>query len=78
MGVIIRVVLMFIFIQFLVVMTIMTIALLLARPEVPLLGRETGRAAIQRSFWFILQLPLRVIRSVWRLAHSMRLMRSAH
>jgi hypothetical protein len=36
---VIRIVLMFFFIQFLAVTTLMTVALLLARPEVPTMGR---------------------------------------
>jgi len=78
MELIIRLVLMFVFIQFLVVMTIMTVALLLARPEVPLLGCEPGHEAIRRSYECLIHLPLRTIRSVGRWVHSMRLLRSAH
>ncbi len=55
---IIRIVLMFLFIQFVVVMTIMSVALLLARTEVPTLGREFGN---------------KVLRSIVRLLHLMHL-----
>lgn len=42
MGLVIRVALMFFFIQFLVVMSIMTVALLLARREISTLGVSPG------------------------------------
>jgi competence protein ComGC len=42
MEVVIRVALMFFLIQFLVVLTIMIVALLLARPEAPLWSRAAG------------------------------------
>jgi hypothetical protein len=77
MDVIIGIALMFFFIQFLVVMTIMIVALLLARPEVPLWGREPGHDALRRSCAFVIHLPSRVLRSVARLAHSMHSLRSA-
>ena len=47
MEVIIRVILMFFFIQFLVLITVMAVSLLLVRHEVPVLGREPG----QRGTW---------------------------
>lgn len=78
MEVIIRVVLMFFFIQFLVVVTIMAVALLLARPEVPALGREFGHAALRRGLAFVIHLPSRAFRSVARLVHHMHLLRSVH
>jgi hypothetical protein len=77
MEVIVRVALMFFFIQFLVVVTIMVVALLLARPEVPVLGRESGHDALRRTYALVLHLPIRVIRSVSRVVHSMH-MRSVH
>jgi hypothetical protein len=77
MEVIIRIALMFFFIQFLVVMTIMTVAILSARPAVPVLGREPGQEAVRRSLQFVTRLPNRVLRSAIRLMHSMRL-RSIH
>lgn len=78
MEVIIRIALMFFFIQFLVVITIMTVALLLARPEVPVLGRESGLGAISRSFAFVIHLPNQVFRSVGRLIHLRRFLHSVH
>jgi hypothetical protein len=77
MEVIIRVALMFFFIQFLVVLTIMVVALLLARPEVPVLGREPGHDALRRSCVLLIRLPSRIVHSVVRSVHSMRL-RSVH
>ena len=70
MEVIIRIALMFFFIQFLVVVTIMVVALLLARPEVPVFGCETGRVGLKRSYAFIIHLPSRLLHSVVRLTHS--------
>ena len=64
--------LMFFVIQFLVVLTIMVVALLLARPEVPLLGRESGPEALLRSFAFMVGLPRRTYVWVARLARSIR------
>ncbi len=69
MGVILRIALAFFLIQFLVVLTIMVVALLVARPDVPLLGRETGTAAILRSLAFVGGLPRRTYGSAARLAH---------
>jgi type II secretory pathway pseudopilin PulG len=78
MEVIIRIALMFFFIQFLVVMTIMAVALLLARPEVPALGRETGRQALSRSYAFVIHLPSRLYRSVARQVHFAHSVRSVN
>jgi uncharacterized membrane protein (UPF0182 family) len=78
MEVIIRIALMFFFIQFLVVMTIMTVALLLARPEIPVWGHEPGHDALRRGFALVIHLPNRVLHSVMRLVHSMHSLRSAH
>jgi len=78
MEVIIRVVLMFFFVQFLVVTIMMVVALLLARLEVPPLGRESGHAALRRSLAFVIHLPSQVLRSVTRLMHFMHLLRGAH
>lgn len=69
---IIRIALMFFLIQFLVVLTIMVVALLVARPEAPLLGRETGREALLRSLAFLISLPGRALRVVVRLARFVR------
>ena len=73
MEVIIRIALMFFFIQFLVVVTAMIAALLLARSEVPVLGRGPEQADMKRSFTHFLDLPNRVRRSVARLAHAVHL-----
>ncbi|MGA2985621.1 MAG: hypothetical protein ABSG32_17555 [Terriglobia bacterium] len=78
MGLIIRIALMFFFIQFLVVVTITTVALLLARPEVPVLGHEYGRGAVSRSFAFVIHLPSQVLRSVLRLMRHRRFLPSGH
>lgn len=78
MEIIIRIALMFFCIQFLVVMTIMIGALLLARPEVPILAREAGHAALVRSFTFVIHLPSRALRPVVRLVQSAHSLRSAH
>jgi hypothetical protein len=69
---IIRIALMFFLIQFLVVFTIMVAALLLARPEAPLLGRETGREALLRALAFLISLPGRALRVVVRPARFVR------
>ncbi len=73
MGVIIRVILMFVFIQFVVLITVMAVSLLLVRHEVPVLGREPGQETRGQSFAFVIHLPRRVLRSVVRLAQSMHL-----
>ena len=70
MDVIIRIALMFFFIQFLVIVSIMVVALLLARPEVPVLGREPGPQALRRSFEFAVNLPGRAARTLGRVVHS--------
>jgi hypothetical protein len=61
-NLIIRIALMFFLIQFLVVLTIMVVALLVARPEAPLL----------RSLAFLISLPGRALRVVVRLARFVR------
>jgi hypothetical protein len=68
MEVIIGIALTFFFIQFLVVMTFMIVALLLARPEDPVWGREAGHNTLRRSFALVIHLPSRVLHSVVRLA----------
>jgi hypothetical protein len=77
MELVIRIALMFFFIQFLVVVTIMTAVLLLARPVVPVLGCEPGRAVFMRWVAFAIHLPSRGFRSVVRRVQSMHL-RSVH
>ena len=77
METIIRIALMFFFIQFLVVITIMSVALLLARPKDSDWVCEPGHAVMRRSFVYVTHLPSRILRSAGRLLHSMRL-RSVH
>jgi hypothetical protein len=77
MDIVVRILLLFIFIQFLVVMTIMSVAMLLARPELSMFGGEPGHVTLRRSFAFVIHLPSRVRRSVTRLVHSIHLP-SAH
>ena len=69
MDVIFRVILMFIFIQFLVVMSIMTVALLLARPEIPFWGHEPGHDGLARCCSFVIHLPGRVLQSLARMIY---------
>lgn len=73
MEVIIRVILMFLFIQFLIVMTIMAVALISARQDVPVLGQEPGQEIHEPGFALVVQLPGRVLRSLARLVRSMYL-----
>ena len=73
MEVVIRIALLFFFIQFVVVMTIMSVALLLARPEMQLLDGEPGHNGLRRTFAIVTHLPSRALRSAARLLHSMRL-----
>jgi hypothetical protein len=61
---VIRIALIFFFVQLLVVLMIMIAALLLARPEVPVWGREPGHQALRRSLVFVTHLPSRVVRSL--------------
>jgi hypothetical protein len=70
MEVVIRIAHMFFFIQFLVVMTIMAVALLLAQVEVPVLGRGFAQDAFRRGFAMAVHLPGRVFHSVVRRVHS--------
>jgi hypothetical protein len=73
MELVIRIALMFIFIQFLVIVTIMTVTLLMARPGVPDWSREPGRTVFRRSVAFAIHLPGRGFRSVVRRVQSMHL-----
>jgi hypothetical protein len=75
--VIVRIALMFFFLQFVIVATIMSVALLLARPEVPVLGRQWGHAVLARSQALFARLPCRVHGSAGRMANAMRSWRSA-
>ena len=69
---IIRVAIVFFLIQFLVVLTIMVVALLVSRPEAPLLRHEPGREALVRTLVFLSSLPRRALRAVVRLARFVR------
>lgn len=73
MGLVIRVALMFFFIQFLVVMSIMTVALLLARREISTLGGESGLDALRSDQTVAVHRQGRVLRSVLRVVRSVRL-----
>ena len=67
MEAVIQIALMFFFVQFLVVSTLMTVALLLARPEVPVLGRKQGSGTVRRSFIYVTHLPSGICCSAVRL-----------
>jgi len=71
-DVIIRIVLTFLLIQTLVVIAIMIVALLVARPEVPLLGRELRSQVLTRSLHFLTRLLSRGFRLAARLARFVR------
>jgi hypothetical protein len=74
MEVIIQITCICFFIQFVVVITIMSVALLLARPEVPMLGREIGHnGLLKRGFAFAIQMPNQVLRYAVRRFHSTHL-----
>jgi hypothetical protein len=75
MEVIIRIALMFFFIQFLVVVSIMIVALLVAQLEAPVLGHGFGQDALRRSFGMAIHLPGRAFRSVVRRVHSIHSLR---
>ena len=70
MEVIIQLALMFFFVQFLVMITIMLVSLLMAQTEVPMLGRETGTQTLRRSFSIAIHLPGRALRSLTRALHA--------
>jgi hypothetical protein len=65
---IIRMTLMFFFVQFLVVSTIMVVALLLARTEGVV--SQPGPNVLSRSFVSVANWPSRIVRSVVRLVRS--------
>jgi hypothetical protein len=77
MELVIRIGLMFFFLQFLVITTVMSVAMLMARPETPVQAREPGRAVLKRWIAATLHLPARGFGAVRRRVHSMRL-RSVH
>ena len=75
MELVIRIALMFFFIQFLVVVTVMTVVLLLAMPEVPVWGSELGPAWLKRSVAMARHLSSRGFRSFTRWMQSTHLHR---
>ena len=75
MEVVIRVALMLFFIQFVVMIGVMVVAILVAQPEVPLVGREPAPGALWRGSAYAIRLPGRAARSaarVLRAAHGWR------
>jgi hypothetical protein len=73
MELVIRIALMFFFIQFVVIVTLMSMTLLMVRPGIPIWGREPGRAVLVRSVAFAIHLPGRGFRSVVRRVKSVHL-----
>ena len=69
MELVIRIALVFLFIQFLVVLSIMSLGLLLARQVGPTQSRASERVVTKRGCEFVASLPTRIGRSVLRLAH---------
>jgi hypothetical protein len=66
MDLILQIALTFFLIQFLVILTIMVVALLIVQPEVPIPGLGCGREALARSLTFVVGLPGRMWRTaVW-------------
>jgi len=68
---VIRIALMFLFIQFLVVITIMTVGILLARAEVPVCEFEGGHAGPKRLAASALHLPRVGFKSIAKWVQSM-------
>ncbi len=68
MNFILQVALTFFLIQFLVVFSIVVVALLFAQPEVPLFSLGACREALAGSFAFVSSLPRRAIKGSQRLA----------
>jgi len=75
---VILVVLIFFLIQFLVVLTLLIVAMLLARPEVPLWDRKPGHDPLRRCFTFVIHLPGRALRCLARWVRGMHSLYSAH
>lgn len=67
MEVIIRIALMFFFIQFLVMISVMFVSMFMARPKVPMLGLPPH--TVRRSLAFAVDLPGRAVRSLARVLH---------
>jgi hypothetical protein len=76
--IVIRVALIFFLIQFVVVLTLMIVALLLTRPEVPMWGRMPGHDAFRRSFRFVIHLPCRALCCLARWVRGMHSLYRAH
>jgi hypothetical protein len=64
---IIRIALMFFFIQFLVMISVMFVSMFMARREVPVLGPPPH--SLRRSLAFAVHLPGRAVRSLARAMH---------
>ena len=72
MNMIIRIALMIFLIQYLVILTVLVATLMTARPEVPILGRESGHEALVRSFVLVSTLPRRTTQFAARLVRFVR------
>ncbi len=72
MELVIRIALMFFFIQFLVVVTMMSVALLRARPEAPVCATSLNSGGLKRSAAHALHLPSLGLSSIARRMRSMR------
>lgn len=69
-----RVLLVFVFIQFLVLVAVMVATLLLAHPEAPILGQtQWGRRILMRGLATIKELPNRTVQAIVRLLRMLRL-----
>ena len=66
MAVVIRIFLVFLFIQLLVLTVIMSVGLILARADVPVWRHEGGRQPGKRTLATVIHLPGRFLRSVLR------------
>ena len=71
MELVIRIALMFFFIQFLVIVAIMAVTLLVTRPGIPVWGREPGNAGIMQAVAVAIHSPVRRLRSALRRVQSM-------
>lgn len=66
MNAVIYIVLMFLFIQFLVITIIMSVGLILARPEIPVWRDQSGRQPGKRTVATVVHLTSRFLHSVLR------------
>lgn len=73
MGAVARISLMLFFVQFVVIMAIMIVALLMARREASTPGRGSALDPARRRWGFVIRLPSRVLRYALRRAHSIHL-----